>query len=226
VAGIVNYHNRGAEAVIYRVKIFGKDFIVKKRLDKPYRHELFNKVFKEHRTRVEARILAHLRSIGLNVPAPIIVDAKNGVLVIEYVKGVSLSSIIGSLSDSELSRVAGELGRQVAIMHSNKIYHGDLTLSNTIYSGEKVFIIDFGLAGYSDDVEEYAIDLHLLNRNLLAMYPSLADRFMASFLHSYRDNFKGSFEEVKNRFLEIRVRGRYVDRELRKSVMRERYVSE
>ncbi|MEM4834081.1 MAG: Kae1-associated kinase Bud32, partial [Thermosphaera sp.] len=108
----------------------------------------------------------------------------------------------------------------------NKIYHGDLTLSNTIYSGEKVFIIDFGLAGYSDDVEEYAIDLHLLNRNLLAMYPSLADRFMASFLHSYRDNFKGSFEEVKNRFLEIRVRGRYVDRELRKSVMRERYVSE
>ncbi|QOR94479.1 Kae1-associated kinase Bud32 [Thermosphaera chiliense] len=221
----VEYFNRGAEAVLYRVRILGSDLIVKKRLDKPYRHEAFNKVFKEYRTRVEARILSHLRSLGLNVPAPLIVDVSKGILVLEYVEGTPLSRLVDSMSSEERGRVAGELGRQVAVMHSNRIYHGDLTLANTIYSGGRVYIIDFGLAGYSDDVEEYAIDLHLLYRNLQAMHPGIAEEFMNQFLENYRQWYSGVFEEVRKRFLEVRVRGRYVDRELRKTVMRDRYVS-
>ncbi len=221
----VAYFNRGAEAVLYRVRILGSDLIVKKRLDKPYRHEAFNKVFKEYRTRVEARILSHLRSLGLNVPAPLIVDVSKGILVLEYVEGTPLSRLVDSMSREERGRVAGEFGRQVAVMHSNRIYHGDLTLANTIYSGGEVYIIDFGLAGYSDDVEEYAIDLHLLYRNLQAMHPGIAEEFMNQFLENYRQWYSGVFEDVRKRFLEVRVRGRYVDRELRKTVMRDRYVS-
>jgi TP53 regulating kinase-like protein len=141
---------------------------------------------------------------------------------------VKLVHVINSLSDKKLSKYAYRLGEQVGVMHSQHIYHGDLTLGNIIIGrgDDDVYIIDFGLAGYSMDVEEYAIDIHLLRRSLTALAPEKTSYFMEKFLRGYKRTYSGNYEEVIKRVEEIRMRGRYVEERLRRKVMRDRYVEE
>ena len=216
--------SRGAEAEIYLSELAGVKVVVKKRVAKPYRTPEFNRLFITTRTKIEAKILSELYDAGLSVPAPIIVDEEHGVIVLEYVEGERLSDIIDSLSSEEVVKAAEYLGDFAAKMHSLGIYHGDFTLANVILSKKGLVVIDFGLAGYSDDIEEYAIDLHLMLRSVHAMRPSVVDAFSKHMTDSYMRNYKGNGVEVLKRVAEIRTRGRYIDKELRKSIMRERYV--
>lgn len=218
--------DRGAEAEIYLADILGLNVVIKRRVSKPYRSPQFDRAFIQSRTKIEARILSDLRSSGLKVPAILLVDDESGVIVMEYIKGERLSSIFDKLPDTYVSLVAREAGRFAAKMHSMNIYHGDFTLANILLNRESndVFVIDFGLAGYSTDIEEYAIDLHLMIRSANVINPSVAGSFSRQLLDEYARNYTGRGEEVIRRVMEIRTRGRYVDRELRKTTLRERYI--
>lgn len=215
---------RGAEAEIYLIDFFGLRAILKKRVSKTYRHPLFDELFIRNRTRIEARILSELYSSGLRVPAVYLVDDEHGVLIMEYIDGVNLASVFERLDDKTISNVAFEIGALAGKMHSLGIYHGDFTIANMMIHDGRVVLVDFGLSGYSDDIEEYAIDLHLLRRSVHVSRPDIADRFMTTVLSSYKENYERNADEVIKRMREIAVRGRYVDRELRKTIMRERYV--
>jgi len=162
--------------------------------------------------------------LGLRVPAVLFVDDENGVILMEYIEGERISTVFENLGASELVLVAKNVGRFAAIMHSMKIYHGDFTLANLLLTGDGVVVIDFGLAGYSDDIEEYAIDLHLMSRSAYALSPEKAGVFIKHLIDEYKNSFPGNAEEIVRRMKEIQVRGRYVDKELRKSISRERYV--
>ncbi|MEM4661189.1 MAG: RIO1 family regulatory kinase/ATPase, partial [Desulfurococcaceae archaeon] len=110
--------SRGAEAEIYLVDFFGVRAVVKKRVSKPYRNPLFDKVFIQSRTRVEARVLSELYNAGLRVPAVLLVDDENGVIVMEYIKGIRASQVFDSLDGNALVSIAGEVGRFAAQMHN------------------------------------------------------------------------------------------------------------
>ncbi len=224
----VTIMDQGAEAIIMTGEINGLKVVFKYRVNKPYRHPLFDKIFRYTRTKTEAKILSQLYLNGLRVPAPILVDLDRYLIVMQYIDGVKLVYVINSLSDEKLSRYAYRLGEQVGIIHSQHIYHGDLTLGNIIIGkkDDDVYIIDFGLAGYSMDVEEYAIDIHLLRRSLTALAPEKTGYFMKEFLRGYRSTYSGNYEEVVRRVEEIRMRGRYVEERLKRKIMRERYVGE
>lgn len=43
-------------------------------------------------------------------------------------------------------------------------------------------------------------------------------------MEAYKGYYKGNYEELLQRLREVSIRGRYVDRELRRMVMRERYL--
>ncbi|WP_042666779.1 Kae1-associated kinase Bud32 [Desulfurococcus amylolyticus] len=214
----------GAEAVIYIGEFLGRKVVIKKRRSKQYRHPVYDTIFIQTRTRNEAKILAELYAAGLKVPAPLLVDVEKGALVMEYIEGERLSEKLANIEARELVEMAWDIGRQSALMHNRKIYHGDLTIANIIYSGRGVYIIDFGLAGYSTDIEEHAIDIHLLQKSIYSLYPHLLKPFMESYFKAYREYYSGSFDEIMYKLREISTRGRYIDRELRRSVMRERYV--
>ncbi|ADI32713.1 Kae1-associated kinase Bud32 [Staphylothermus hellenicus] len=217
--------DKGAEALLFLGKYFGRKVIVKYRVSKPYRHPRFDEVFKYSRTKTEAKILSQLYLRGLNVPAPLLVDLNNYVIVMQYIEGVKLIDIIDSLENKKLAKYAYDLGFQVGLMHSLNIYHGDLTLANiVITSDEKTYIIDFGLAGTSRDIEEYAIDIHLLRRSLQAIVPDKTSYFMEYFRKGYITSYGEKAEEVFERVEEIRLRGRYVEERLKKKYMRETYV--
>ncbi|MEM4717257.1 MAG: KEOPS complex kinase/ATPase Bud32 [Desulfurococcaceae archaeon] len=216
--------SRGAEAEIYLVNFFGLKSILKKRVHKAYRNQFFDELFIKSRTRIEAKILSELYYNKLNVPAVYFFDDEQGVIIMEYIEGHNLSRTFESLTRSTILDIAHEIGSFAGCMHSLGIYHGDFTLANVLFANNKVVIIDFGLSGYSTDIEEYAIDLHLMRRSIHVINPDLVGVFMDNLLDAYRKTFLGNPEDVFKRMREISARGRYIDRELRKSIMRERYI--
>lgn len=217
---------RGAEAVLFRTQWFKYEAIVKVRLPKPYRHAEYDKLFRYRRTVTEARVLATLKRLGLNVPAVFYVDPDNSFIVLEYIRGSRLSDVVNEIDLETLKKIAYSLGEQVCIMHKNGVYHGDLTIANIIIHGNNTaYLVDFGLAGYSRDIEEYAIDVHLLSRGLTALSPDRHDVFMEKFREGYSRVCGEEFtNKVFERMREIRLRGRYVEERLLRRVSLDRYM--
>ncbi len=217
--------SEGAEAKIYLLEALGTKLIVKHRISKPYRHPLFDKLFRERRTRTEAKILAKLYLSGLPVPAPLFVDPFNSIIIMEYVFGIKLSDTIEFLTTKTICTIASRLGEYVGKMHSLKIYHGDLTLANILYNErtDGIYIIDFGLAGHSTDIEEYAIDIHLIERSINALAPEITELFMKNFWNGYAKTYSEKYREIKDRVYEIKLRGRYIEERLKRRLEHERY---
>ncbi len=216
---------QGAEAKIYRTVFLGIPAVVKLRISKPYRHPEYDRVFKYKRTFIEARVMAHLRSLGVRAPSVLYVDPDAGLIVMEYIDGCRLSECLSEMPVGRVAEIALDIGRQTSIMHANSIYHGDLTLANTLMSSkDEVYIIDFGLSGYSRDVEEYAIDVHLLDRSVELLYSELKNAFMDGFWKGYSINASANFvEKLKDKVRDVRLRGRYVEERLRRRVSKDRY---
>ncbi len=204
---------KGAEAYLYKTYMLGIPVIIKHRISKEYRDKVLDYRIRYHRTILEAKIIGTLRLRGLPVPAVLLVDPAKAILVLEYIEGTMLKELISR--DIELSkRIFMELGKYIGIMHSESIVHGDLTTSNVIVrqSDNKPFIIDFGLAHYSNDIEDQGVDIHLMLRSLESTHPKHVDVLFKEFLKGYT-SVRG--EEYTRKLLdkvkEIRMRGRYVE---------------
>ncbi len=214
---------KGAEAHIYIIEVLGEKFIAKYRVSKPYRHPVYDRIFRFQRTKTEGRILVDLYLKNVSVPPPLIVDPANSLIIMKYIAGNKLSEVIDSITEKKLSAIAKRIGEMSAVMHMNRIYHGDLSLGNIIITNTlEPYIIDFGLAGYSSDIEEYAIDIHLLRRSLNALAPEMSESFMDSFWEGYREVAPLLYEKVRERVYEIALRGRYVSERVKKRF--EKYV--
>jgi len=215
----------GAEAIVYLVEVNGLKIVVKQRVSKPYRHIVFDNEFRLYRTKIEAKILTDLYLNKIRVPAPLFVDLKNYIIAMEYIEGDKLINIINNLDKLHLEEYAEELGEQIGLIHSFEIYHGDFTLGNVILCSRdrRLYVIDFGLAGYSRDIEEYAIDLHLMRRNILAINPDLYNLFFNNLLRGYSKVFDKS-DLVLKRLEEIKLRGRYVEERLKRKLIGEKYI--
>ncbi|MEM4255388.1 MAG: KEOPS complex kinase/ATPase Bud32 [Candidatus Norongarragalinales archaeon] len=187
---------KGAEAVLFLAKLKGKRVVVKKRLEKKYRHSVLDHKLRKNRTRREERVLQRLNEKG--VSAPRFIDAKDAQVVFSFEKGVLAKN--ATLS----SAVLKEIGRQLASVHEAGIAHGDFTTSNILVDGARVKIIDFGLSVFSQSVEDYATDLVLFEK-------TVSTREFSIFLKAYAKAKKNS-RAVVARFAEIKQRGRYVER--------------
>ncbi len=205
----------GAEAILVEGTLGGERVVAKYRLSKRYRRRELDARLRERRTRLEARILARAVEAGVGVPQIIYVSPDDYILVIERLVGKRLKELIGV---EDVSEIFVELGRMVARLHSAGIVHGDLTTSNVVVTKHGLVIIDFGLASFSRNLEERAVDLHLLLRALEATHPQLSALLYEKFLEGYRE-VVGDEEaaRVAERVVEIRRRGRFVE-ERRRSV--------
>ena len=79
-------------------------------------------------------------------------------LSMEYIKGEELSSLlrrIGRLPADKALEIARQLCAGLAAAHDNKVLHRDLKPSNVMIDGDgNVRVLDFGLAGLSDEFRE------------------------------------------------------------------------
>ena len=118
-----------------------------------------------------------------------------------YLEKISGKRLRETGLNSEKGRKAlVESGKILAKMHNAGIAHGDFTPANLILSKNKVYIIDFGLASLSTDIEEKAVDVLLMEK-------SISKKDFISFLKGYK-NYK-EWKKVLKHVEEIKKRGRY-----------------
>ena len=185
---------RGAEAVVE----IREQEVVKTRLKKGYRIGELDERLRSERTRAEAKIISEARKLG--IPTPIIYDVGRFDLVMERIPGEQLKSVI----NEDHSRKAGIL---VGKLHAGGIIHGDLTTSNMIVHGDRIYLIDFGLSFWDEMLESRGVDVHVFYQTLVSSHEN-HEKLMAAFAEGYRSAFTGA-DDVLERVREIEYRGRY-----------------
>ncbi len=203
----------GAEAVISRCTLMGFDVVSKHRVPKPYRISELDKKVRESRMIHEVRVILNLKRAGIPCPAVLLFDRKETTIYMQYIDGVELRRWLDGKGEEEIINVSYSLGRLVGRMHKLGIAHGDLTTSNILIDDSgKLYFVDFGLSIFTNELEDLAVDIHLLDRSLESGHFSIKEVFMNSFLQGYvnimgRDFTRGLIYKIR----EIRKRGRYVE---------------
>lgn len=198
----------GAEAVIKEAVWKSLKIIIKHRVPKRYREESIDIRVRRSRTVHEAKMLVYLAGNGVPVPLVYFIDPADCVIYMQLIEGVELRNHPHAVERAE------KLGIIVGRMHQLGICHGDLTLANIIADEDKgLWLVDFGLSGFNADLEEKAIDVHLLERSAASTFPHLTKKFFDSFIKSYAETVgQAEAKEILHKMKEIRSRGRYVVR--------------
>lgn len=184
---------QGAEAIVS----FGKDYAVKERNSKSYRVPEIDAMLRKRRTRAEARMLREAKRNG--VDAPYIMEESEFSLKLEKIEGARARDMALAEEISSL------IGKALAKLHSASIIHGDFTTSNMIFSHNRLYIIDFGLAFFSSREEDKANDLYLLRENLRAL---VQEKAWKDILKAYESGY-GEASKVIKTLLKIEKRRRY-----------------
>jgi TP53 regulating kinase-like protein len=212
---------KGAEANLYLQEfreLFGYGegkVVVKERIPKPYRVEEIDRRLRSSRTALEARLLSEAKEAGVHAPAVFLVDRKEMKLVMEFVEGERLKEALAKMKKEGREKVCAELGRMIARLHRAGIVHGDLTTSNMILRGGKIYLLDFGLSEHNSSLEARGVDLHLCRRALESTHFRIARECYRCVLEGYRGEYGRGAGEIIKRAEEISKRGRYIPKEER-----------
>ncbi|MGM5482491.1 MAG: KEOPS complex kinase/ATPase Bud32, partial [Nanobdellota archaeon] len=170
--------------------------IIKKRVQKGYRHPLIDYELRKTRTIREAKVL---QKVPIPTPKLVSLDKENMTIEMEELTGKKLSNHLEKLN---YKSICYEIGKNIALMHYKDIIHGDLTTSNIIYTN-KLFFIDFGLAFFSTKNEDKAVDLYLLKQALLSRHNKIGRVCFEEVKKSYAN------VEVLKRLEQVEKRGRH-----------------
>lgn len=180
----------GAEARVTRED----EVIVKERVSKGYRHPAIDAQLIRERTKREARVLERLQgSEGI----PSLASSSENTLRVAYIEGPTFDEA------PELS-LAEPLARILLSVHEAGVSHGDVSPKNVIIGSRGPVLIDFGLAQFTDRIEDRAIDL-TMTRETFSSYPG----FFEALLEAYRALLDdGTRRILDERIGKIDLRGR------------------
>ncbi len=192
---------RGAEANIY---LDGEN-IIKERVKKSYRIPELDLKLRLSRTKREAKLLSLAKKAG--VPAPFVRDVipEEFTLVMSYIPGDKLRDVVSEVDIREVFTLAGEIA---AKLHANHIIHGDLTTSNMLLSGGRLYLIDFGLGEVTESTEAKGTDLLVFKKSVHATHAEFEKEIFDAFFSGYSKVYSGA-DRVLERLRIIEKRGRY-----------------
>ena len=179
---------------------------MKNRVPKGYRNPQLDESLRKARLRMEVKLMAEARGIGLAIPLIYDIDVEENRLVLEFIDGPTVKEVLQKrlLPPRTVCRTVGEIA---AMLHSNSIVHGDLTTSNMILRAGNIHLIDFSLGEKSSSVESKGVDMHLLKEALTSAHSNMPYLF-DSVVIGYRRAYRGA-GEVLLKLEEIESRGRY-----------------
>lgn len=215
----MNLLAKGAEADLYEADFADLFFpsssfdkiILKRRIPKGYRIPQIDIHLRRSRTVSEAKIIHDSGLAGTNVPSLLGVWIDSCTLVMEKIEGTRLKEFL-TKGGMEGTGACTKAGIQLGLLHRGGIVHGDPTTSNMILRDNSVFLIDFGLAEYSESIEKRAIDLHLLKTALKSTHYDHFAHYLRAVLDGYRSEMGDKSDEIIERCTSIEKRGRYVER--------------
>ncbi|MGM0447514.1 MAG: bifunctional N(6)-L-threonylcarbamoyladenine synthase/serine/threonine protein kinase [Methanobacteriota archaeon] len=204
---------RGAEATVTVAGSGDEQRVVKRRVEKSYRHPELDRTIRRDRTVAEARLTSQARRAGVPTPLVYDVDLANATLTLQYVGERDLATVL----DERSTRA---VGRHLARLHGAGIVHGDPTTRNVRVSPDGVggraengesdpapqtYLIDFGLGYHTGHVEDHAMDLHVFEGSIRATATDPGP-LIAAFEAGYEAVGDG---EVIDRLRDVADRGRY-----------------
>lgn len=157
--------------------------VAKERFSKKYRIPELDQKLRKKQIKNEIKALDLCKNN--NIPAPVVleVDNDNYIIYTTLVDGITVRDYINNLGDlttlenkPKVEQLGQKIGYTIAQLHSNSLIHGDLTTSNFMVNIDNtpgkeqneqemvLYSIDFGLSQISDNVEEKAVDLYVLER--------------------------------------------------------------
>lgn len=202
---------KGAEADLYLEDWYGLKVIRKMRKAKAYRLPQLDSEIRHGRTSHEAQIIHDAKLAGVPTPTIYLVDMEATTIIMEYIEGPRVKEALNNLSSGERESLCRVLGQLIGRLHRKGIIHGDLTTSNMIVSKNgKVFLIDFGLAEYSEELEKRGVDFLLVKRALQSTHYAYARECFNAVIDGYvMEMGREVAGEVVERVEEIEKRGRY-----------------
>ena len=199
---------RGAEAELHDGKWLDRDVIIKKRIPKGYRHKELDSKIRAQRTKNETRLMLDARSKGISVPIIYDIDLYAYEITMERIFGPRIKDLFNTLPEDDAKRLAREIGKLAATLHSNDLAHGDLTTSNMLMREDgKICVIDFSLGEKTDSVEKKGVDLHLLFQAFHSAH-YMREHLLKDLIDSYKQHYKDA-EIIIQRVKDIEKRGRY-----------------
>ena len=203
---------KGAEASLYVAEWQNRKVVIKKRLPKKYRPSELDKRIRTYRTIHEPQLMHEAKRAGVSTPLIYLVDTKNATIIMEFIEGKQLKTLLDCVSRNERERLCRKVGESIGKLHRSGIIHGDLTTSNMILTPTmQVFFVDFGLGEKSSELEARAVDLHLMKRALQSTHFRFADECFGSVMEGYSSvSGAGLTKAVLGKVEEVERRGRYV----------------
>jgi N6-L-threonylcarbamoyladenine synthase/protein kinase Bud32 len=204
---------RGAEATVAVTGAGDDRRVVKRRVEKSYRHPDLDRTLRRDRTVAEARLTSEARRAGVPTPLVYDVDLADATLTLQYVGERDLATALDERSTEAV-------GRHLARLHGAGIVHGDPTTRNVRVSPDEAesaaaddepapapatYLIDFGLGFHTGHVEDHAMDLHVFEGSIRATATD-PDPLIAAFEAGYEAVGEG---EVLDRLRDVADRGRY-----------------
>jgi TP53 regulating kinase-like protein len=203
---------QGAEAILYIDSWEGQRVLVKERIKKRYRVPQIDERLRKERTVKETKLLRDVRMLGVPTPQILHVDKKDHKIIMEFIDGERVKEFLGHANEEEIESVCEQIGQLIGKMHAADIVHGDLTTSNMIFRGGKVYFIDFGLGQHTKRVEDKGVDLRLLYGAIKAAHYNTLGICWASVLKGYKKEYKNADIVIK-KIEEIAKRTRYAKRD-------------
>lgn len=204
---------RGAESKLFFEKWFNLPALHKVRFPKSYRIKELDFQFRKSRTIHEAKLLAKAKEAGIRTPIIYEIDISNTTLVLEHLDGEILKTYLPKISKKKIQEICEQLGKDVGKLHNAGIIHGDLTTSNIIKipKEKQIAFVDFGLGYISDRLEDFGIDLFLLERAFKNTHSAIFVDAWNMVIKGYK-NTSSHGKDIENKLLEISSRGRYSER--------------
>jgi len=151
----------------------------------------------------EAVMLSRLRDERIPELLGVINEGGFYAFVIEWKPGATLSDLLfrqkHRFTEQEICGIGTKLIGIIKHLHENGIVHRDIRIPNVIIDGDRVFLVDFGLARYADsDRYRYNLDYSYLGDLLLYLIYSSFEKQGRKKLPWYEEL---SMEEEQKTFL-------------------------
>jgi len=203
--------HRGAEADLSISTVGPWKIVVKRRVRKEYRHPSLDEQIRHERTISEASIIHQAKKAGAKVPSIIGLDLENHAIVMTHLDGRVARECLDNLGINGARKLLRSIGEQIGLLHTAGIVHGDLTTSNVIMSPSGApFIVDFGMSRRSVEPEDRGVDLHLLQRSIVASHTQNPSSMMNAMIRGYEQTAGEKVaSDTWRKAREIARRGRY-----------------
>lgn len=203
--------HQGAESKIWSGHLLKRNVIKKERFEKTYRNRQLDERLTKERTRAEIRSLIKLKELDLTFSKllpTIYFSSEREIVMNEVADAQTINEFTKENKFEDCNWFYIAFGKAIAEIHKSNIVHGDITTSNFLINKDRQIVpIDFGLSQFNNTIEDFAVDLYVLERSLLT---NDIEHFkgLEIILDAYRKAMGKKGAEITKKLDEVRLRGR------------------